>query len=203
MLNPSDCDFLFIGFDCALRTLGWAILGYNPSIRTNLERCRELYQLFGAGVVDVLGENVESVRESERARRLALKLDEIIGRDFPIEKAYVIIERQPRKRSAQGAIRTATACVESQLVYHFSVLRRAKSVYLISAGKKNRVARALLDEPVARTYSERKKQTRRAFARMATLFDFACPHDFRHIRPDMADAFMQILGAIFICANDI
>ncbi|MFA5767753.1 MAG: hypothetical protein WC919_07595 [Candidatus Paceibacterota bacterium] len=216
MLNPSNCDFLFVGFDCALRTLGWSILGYTPSIITAnrdkstsaLRNARDVIQLFGSGVYDVLGANIDSTSDSDRARALARALDNIIPRDFPISRAYVIIERQPRKRNAfcGGAVRTATACVESQLVYHFSVTRAAKYVYLISAGKKNHIARELLHEPMARTYAERKKQTRRAFVHLAGVFNFdTCANrlDYKHIRADMADACLQIVAAIFICARDI
>jgi hypothetical protein len=157
-------------------------------------------------VYDVLGANIDSISDSERARLLARALDSIVPRDFPISRAYVIVERQPRKRGAFGSVRVATSCVESQIVYHFSVTRPAQYVYLISAGKKNHIARELLHESIARTYAERKKQTRRAFVHLARIFNFdACANrfDFKHIRADMADACLQIVAAIFICARDI
>lgn len=210
MLNPSNCDFLFIGFDCALRTLGWTILGYTPSIITRnidgMRNARDVIHLFGSGVYDTLGDNIDNVSDYERARMLAHALDSIVPPDFPVSRAYVIIERQPRKRGMFGSVRAATSCVESQIVYHFSVVRPAHYVYLISAGKKNHIARTLLHESVARTYAERKKQTRRAFVHLAGIFNFdACANraNVKRVRADMADACLQIIAAIFICARDI
>ena len=39
MIESVCDDYTFIGFDCAYRTLGWAILGFNPcSVAEKLRR---------------------------------------------------------------------------------------------------------------------------------------------------------------------
>lgn len=182
-------EYTFIGFDCAYRTLGWCILGYNPRALTeclttspknalNLETCaRNLFHLRASGVVDVLGATIEEVDHSMRAVLLAQTLRSIIPADI-ISRATVVIEKQPRKRGHQfagahaGSVHDSNQTVEAQLVYHFSVLYPARRVYLVSPSKKNRLACSLLHEDHVTTYSARKKQSRRAFMRMAELFNF-------------------------------
>jgi hypothetical protein len=205
-----DSEFLFVGFDCAYRTLGWCILGYNPRA---IDDSREIFHLYNSGVADVLEgcETIAHVAPMMRARKLASAIAQIIPRDFPIDHAHVIIEKQPRK-TGRGIIR-GTSCetnqnVEAQLLYHFAVTQVARSVYLVSPVQKNKVARALLREEIAKTYAERKKQVRRAFLKFAQLFNFsenadAHPLLFRNVRADMADACVQIIAAILLCAKDI
>lgn len=194
-------EYTFIGFDCAYRTLGWCILGYNPRALTEclttspttssttsstkssknvskLEMCaRNLFHLRASGVVDVLGATIEEVDHSTRAILLAQTLRSIIPADI-ISRATVIIEKQPRKLGRQfagahtGSVHDSNQTVEAQLIYHFSVLYPARRVYLVSPNKKNQLACSLLHEDHVTTYSARKKQSRRAFMRMAELFNF-------------------------------
>lgn len=182
-------EYTFIGFDCAYRTLGWCILGYNPGALTEclttsstknsknvseLEMCaRNLFHLRASGVVDVLGATIEEVDHSTRAILLAQTLRSIIPADI-ISRATVIIEKQPRKLGRQfgGSVHDSNQTVEAQLIYHFSVLYPARRVYLVSPNKKNQLACSLLHEDHVTTYSARKKQSRRAFMRMAELFNF-------------------------------
>lgn len=205
MLNPRGCEHLFIGFDCAFRTLGYSILAYNP--RELMPNARDVLRLVACGVCDILGENIDAVDASERARRFARAMDEIVPASIPVAHATVVIEHQPRKLArAHANAREACASVESFLVYHFSVVRPAARVFLIGASKKNVIARALLGEDVARTYAERKKQTRRAFVHLARFFNFdvcARANDVKHVSADLADSCIQILAAIFLCAHEI
>lgn len=212
-------EHLFIGFDCAYRTLGWCILGYNPRAVINctdaewrpdqLQSClRNVFHLIGSGVEDVLGENIDGVDHSTRARRLIATLRRIIPPNI-VSRAKVVIERQPRKRGrafGNSAVHDSNQTIEAQLIYHFSVVCPAACVYLVSAGKKNRISCQLLNEERVGTYVERKKQTRRAFVRLAEHFNFdICPYarTYKHVRADQADACIQIIAAIFLCAKNI
>jgi len=222
-------EHTFIGFDCAYRTLGWCILGYNPRSLTRaihesnaatngiatigattngIAPCaRDLFCLRAGGVEDVLGQKIDEVDHAERAIRLATTLRAIIPASI-VARSTVIIERQPRKRGRgfSSAVHDTNQTVEAQLVFYFSAVCRARKVYLISAGKKNKVACALLREPPVTTYDARKKQSRRAYVRLAEHFNFdahsrAC--DFPHVRADRADACVQIIAGIFLCAKSI
>ena len=222
------CDLdehLFIGFDCAYRTLGWCIIGYNPCALTEAARdcarndcgkpycdrfkqcVRDLFHLRAGGVEDVLGQNIDEVDPSARAVRLLDTIRRIIPEDI-IARSTVIIEKQPRKRGAGfcTSVHDTNQTVEAQLVFYFSAIKPAHKVYLISAGKKNTFACTLLKEEHVKTYNARKKQSRRAYVCMAEHFNFSAhvgAQEFRHVKADRADACIQIIAAIFLCANNI
>lgn len=212
--EETDDEFTFIGFDCAYRTLGWCVMGYNPSLLiTELSResapraqcARNLFHLIGSGVIDVLGGNIETFGCAERA----IKLNEAITGLIPahvVARSVVVIERQPRKRMHGGGVHDANQTIEAQLVYHYSVVQRAHGVYLISAAKKNKISAQILCEEPARTYATRKKQTRNAYTKLLSVYNFDAHSGarvLRHIKADLADACMQIFAAIFLCAKDI
>lgn len=213
--SVSQDEYVFIGFDCAYRTLGWCILGYNPRTCANalhglgdLSCARNTFRLIGSGVEDVLGENIDDVDHSTRAKRLLATIRRIIPFDV-IARATVVIERQPRKQGGgrfRSGVHDTNLTVEGQLVYHFSVVCPAQKVYLVSAGKKNKISCQLLNEERVLTYAQRKKQTRRAFVQLASVFNFdVCPYAgvLRHVKADQADACVQIIAAIFLCTKNI
>jgi hypothetical protein len=210
-------EHLFIGFDCAYRTLGWCVLGYNPRALTNALRernegglksaMRNLFRLRAGGVEDVLGQKIDTLDPSERAKLLAATLDRIVPRD-EIARATVIIEGQPRKRGVgfNASVRDTNQTVEAHLVFYFSVVRPAQRVYLISAGKKNKLACALLGEAHVKTYAARKMQSRRAYVRIAEHFNFSAHAEalnIKRVKADRADACVQIIAAIFLCTKNI
>lgn len=220
--QPQD-EHTFIGFDCAYRTLGWCVLGYNPRVLTRelratganaLAQClRDLFHLRAGGVEDVLGDKIDEFDQATRARQLAAGVRRILTAaaidPATLAQATVIIERQPRKRKfgfTGSSVHDTNQTIEAQLVFYFSVMCPARCVYLISAGKKNRLACALLSEPRVKTYPARKKQSRRAYVHLASMFNFdAHPQarEFRHVKADRADACVQIIAAIFLCADNI
>jgi hypothetical protein len=194
MLYDND-EFIFIGFDCAYRTLGWSILGYNPHA-TSL---RNVYCFRAGGVVDVIGKIIASVTVQERARALANVLDQIT-KMVRIERAIIVIEEQPHngKKSANNF------AIESQILYHYTRAAVARSIHTIHGSRKNVISRAILHEPLAHNYRERKNQSRRAFVRMISLFDFdIIQHNYAKIRVDLADSCMQIIATIAFYAQDI
>jgi len=201
-------EYTFLGFDCAYRTLGWCVLGYNPRgaiLCPQTLAPRDVLALRAGGVEDVLGAPIENIAETERARRLAATVARICA-GIDIARAIVVIERQPRKCRARRGVHDTNQTIEAQLVLYFSAIAPARAVHLISGSKKNALAQIILHEPRVATYAERKKQARRAYVHLATLFNFdAHPEarNYRRVRPDRADACVQIVATIFLCARNI
>jgi hypothetical protein len=197
MLYDND-EFIFIGFDCAYRSLGWSILGYNP----HAPLLRDIYCFHAGGVVDVIGKLIATVTVQERASALARVLDQITSM-VCIARTIIVIEEQPHngKKSANNY------AIESQIIYHYTRVAVARSIHTIHALRKNVMSRAILHEPVARNYRERKNQARRALVHMIALFNFDALHrdrrDYAHIRADLADSCMQIIALIAFYAQDI
>lgn len=206
-MNDSD-EFVFVGFDCAYRTLGWCVMSYNPAsfaFPFVVARTRNLLRLIGSGVIDVLGDNIDAFDCGERAAKLHETLVKLVSPALAA-RAIVIIERQPRKRMRGGGVHDTNQTIESQIVYHFSTICKARGVYLISATKKNQISAQILHELPAQTYATRKKQTRRAYEHLSRAFNFDAHVGncvMRHIKPDQADACLQIIAAIFLCTKDI
>lgn len=226
MHNSPDDEHVYIGFDCAYRTLGWCILGWNPhviqdndliisgdsaqesntrsdivaSLAACVKRNRSFLHLRAGGVEDVLGQNIDTVDAPTRARKLADTLNRIIPRDI-IHRAHVIIERQPRKRGQFGSVHDANQTIEAQLLFYFSAIYPAHMVELIHAKKKNQLACVVLGENPVKTYAARKNQSRRLYVHFARLFDFSADSNatnIKHVKADRADACVQIIAAIFL-----
>jgi len=224
-------ETIFISFDCAYRTLGWCILGYNPQ-RALRDPCygnaRDLFRVIDGGVEDVLGTEIVNVTHRERARLLGATLDRIIPREL-VENAIVIIEHQPRQQSVRGVgtVRGDNQAVEAQLVMYFTVHAVARGVYLVAPKKKDTISSAILHEPIGKTYAERKKQSRRAYVQLASVFNFdvclarlapiavddvgngkkrarrVARSPLSFLKADQSDACLQIFAALFLCAKSI
>jgi hypothetical protein len=206
----ADDERIFIGFDCAYRSLGWCILGFNPERALRDRDWRNLFRLIAGGVEDVLGEPIADVSHDQRAIRMhacITRITRIIPADI-VRRATIVIEHQPRRQSVRGCgnVHGDNQAVEAQLIFYFSTIMRAERVFLIDPKKKDIISSVILHEERATKYAERKKQSRRAYVRLAEDFNFAAhpgARDFKHLKADRSDACIQIFAAVFLCPQNI
>lgn len=208
-------EHIFIGFDCAYRTLGWCILGFNPA--QTAEKMREacanlpqvpreipwfnMFRLIGKGVEDVLGAKIKDVDRVTRARLLADTITRIIPRDI-VARSVVIIEEQLRAQMLRGSFRVAggNADIEAQLLMYFTAVAPARKVILINSKVKKRYMEELglssAGLAQGKRYDANKCNSCKAFGMVAAQFNFGDVGST--VIADEADACIQILATIFL-----
>lgn len=204
---------VFVGIDCAYRSLGWSVVVFNPNCCA--ASSRDIFTFVDGGVVDTLGgKSIADVAVGDRARALHATFEMIfaVARDASAAGAAicVIIEKQPRGVGLAGAgVHDTNQTIEAQGIFYFSAIRGLR-VYAISPKKKNKAACAILAEDAVKTYAARKMQSRRAFARLAEAYNFGARAakvvgavSARNTPDDLADSCLQIIAAVFLCARDI
>lgn len=183
------CEVLrIISFDCAYRTLGWCIL--------EITRATANAVIVASGVTDVLGEKITNTTCAQRANCLGAFLAAVASEEY-VANAIVLVEEQPHSQS----MHVDNKVIEAQIMFYYTCVRRALAVYTMKPRKKSLLAEIVLGEPRARVYAERKKQTRRLFARICTsggCTGGATQQDvYTHTRADLADALAQALAFVF------
>lgn len=216
ILPGEQFEHIFIGFDCAYRSLGWCILGFNPAqtianLHNFTAQTKEMpwfnmFRLIGKGVEDVLGKKIKEVDRITRAKLLADTIDRIIPRDL-ISRATIIIEEQLRAQQLRGTFRVAggNADIEAQLIMYFTAVNRARKIILISSKAKKKYMEGLglssANLLAKERYAANKCNSCTAFGMIAKHFNFG--NVGKSVIADEADACIQILATIFLHPEDI
>jgi hypothetical protein len=210
-----DDEHIFISFDCAYRTLGWCILGFNPTrtiiklreFGANLPQIPRdipwfnMFHLIGKGVEDVLGAKIKDVNRVNRAKLLADTIARIIPRKI-IARATIVIEEQLRAQMLRGGFRVAggNADIEAQLLMYFTAVEPARKIILINSKIKKKYMEELglssANLPYNKRYDANKCNSCKAFGMISTQFNFGDVG--KTVIADEADACIQILATIFL-----